>query len=261
MKILVVTAHRGDAALSLGLGIGTWLAAGHSVAVLNCFTRSADAPFSDAGSLHPNDRMSFVSAVRKREDEAWAKLYPKVTYPGKLTFNELNLKDAPLRLHIEPAQVYGLQPDPTEKATLKIEKAVQTSGAEVLIAPLALARHIDHTTARDATVRGLASDLSVALYEDMPQALKMTEDSIEAIAHEISLGLRMNFGATYPLPPLSEVEQQVAVDRKRRLAWCYDSILDEETTLHIAKFCLRYQGRERLWGNAAWRNCGLAVEE
>ena len=43
-----------------------------------------------------------------------------------------------------------------------------------------------------------------------------------------------------------------AVVRRRRIAWCYDSQIDESATAEIAEFCRRYEGRERLWGNAAW---------
>gem|GEM_PF-6042353 len=37
------------------------------------------------------------------------------------------------------------------------------------------------------------------------------------------------------------------------LRWCYDSQIDESVTTEIAEFSRRYGGRERLWGNAAWR--------
>jgi hypothetical protein len=253
MKIAVVSAHRGDAAFSAGLSIGVWLAAGHTVNVIECFTRSDFAPYSDADSVHANDRMSFVSALRKREDEAWVK-----QYQGKLTLTDLNLKDAPLRLHIGPEEVFGLTADPMEKATLKIHRAVESSGADALVAPLALGRHIDRTTARNATVRGLAAALPIALYEDLPQATAMDVDAIDTLAHEIALGLRMGFGAAFAGLPLEDAALRAAVERKRRLAWCYDSQIDEATTTRIAEFCLRYAGRERLWVNAAWRGSDLA---
>jgi hypothetical protein len=253
MKIAVVSAHRGDAALSAGLSIGLWLEAGHTVEVIACFTRSEHAPYSDFGSVHANDRMSFVSAVRKREDESWVKLYPPAQYKGRLKLTELNLKDAPLRLHIGADEVFGLETNPAEKATIKIERAVAASGATALVAPLALGRHIDRTTARDATVRGLAAALPIALYEDLPDAARMNDESIQAVEHEIALGLRMGFGAAFVRGPLPAAEQAASVERKRRLAWCYDSQFDEATTTQVAEFCLRYAGRERLWINSAWR--------
>ena len=48
-----------------------------------------------------------------------------------------------------------------------------------------------------------------------------------------------------------------AVAKKRRVAWCYDSQIDEAATTGIAEFCRRYEGRERIWANAAWRAAGL----
>ncbi len=48
-----------------------------------------------------------------------------------------------------------------------------------------------------------------------------------------------------------------AVAKKRRVAWCYDSQIDEAATTEIAEFCRRFEGRERIWANAAWRSQGL----
>ena len=68
MKIVVISPHRDDAAFSLGLSIGCWLDAGHAVNVVNCFTRSAYAPYAEFEFIHSNDRMARVSALRLRED-------------------------------------------------------------------------------------------------------------------------------------------------------------------------------------------------
>ena len=69
LKILVLSPHRDDAAFSLSIAITNWLTARHSVTVLNVFTRSRYAPFSDAAFVHENDELSYVSAMRLREDE------------------------------------------------------------------------------------------------------------------------------------------------------------------------------------------------
>jgi hypothetical protein len=45
-----------------------------------------------------------------------------------------------------------------------------------------------------------------------------------------------------------------AVDQKRRIGWCYDSQIDEGVTMEIAEYCRRYEGRERVWANVAWRS-------
>lgn len=237
MKITVVSAHRGDAALAIGLSVAAWLEQGHAVEVVNCFTRSESAPFSDVGSLHANDRMSFASATRKREDESWAK-----RVRGKFRFTDLNMKDAPLRLHCEPQEVFGLTVNLEEKSAVKIRKAIERSGAELLVLPLALDGHVDRVTARDAGAAFWQATLPTAFYEDMPQALALSDE----ILRDAALAVRGD------LEPAFAGEAADAVGRKRRVAWCYDSQIDEATTLQIAEFCLRHDGRERLWANAAW---------
>jgi LmbE family N-acetylglucosaminyl deacetylase len=242
MKIAVISAHRGDAALAVGLAIGMWLERGDAVEVISCFTRSEYAPFSDAESLHENDRMSFISATRKREDEAFAKLFR-----GKLTMTELNLKDAPLRLHCGPDEVFGQVAESSDKAALKVRKAIESSKAHALVVPMGLGGHIDRMTARDAAIASQA--LPIAFYEDLPQALSLPEETIEAEAKR--WGLSPGFAAG----PAEDIE--ATVKRKRKIAWCYDSQIDEAVTLQVAEFCVRYQGRERLWMDAAWRSAAL----
>jgi hypothetical protein len=238
VKIAVVSAHRGDAALALGLSVGTWLEQGHAVEVVNCFTRSEFAPYSDAGSLHANDRMSFVSATRKREDEAWVKLYRGQRYGGKLTLTDLNMKDAPLRLHRGADEVFGLPVDLAEKPAIKIRKALERSAAGLLVLPLALDGHVDRVTAREAGAVGWPETTAVAFYEDLPQAVGF--EGLEAAAVAVRTDLRPLF-----VGEAAMVEDAVA--RKRRVAWCYDSLIDETVTAEIAEFCRGYGGRERLW--------------
>ncbi len=242
MKITVVSAHRGDAALAIGMSVAAWLEQGHAVEVVSCFTRSEFAPFSDVGSLHANDRMSFASATRKREDESWTKMLR-----GKFTMTDLNMKDAPLRLHCEPDEVFGLTVNLEEKSAVKIRKAIERSGAELLVLPLALDGHVDRVTARDAGVAFWQATLPVAFYEDLPQALALSDEALR----EAALAVRGDLEPTF-----MRVTADDAVARKRRVAWCYDSQIDEATTLQIAEFCERYEGRQRLWVNAAWLGTG-----
>ena len=244
MKIVIVSPHREDAALSLGLAVGVWLAQGHAVEVVNCFTRSEDAPYSDADSVHANDRMSFVSALRKREDEAWQKLYRS----AKLTLTDLNLKDAPLRLHCAPGDVFGAAVNESDKAFAKIAKALESSRAEALVFPLALGGHVDHRTAMLAAA-AFAAGMPVAFYEDQPYAAEM-ETPVDEQARTVAEMLNT------PLEPVFVSEPDdadAAVASKRRQALCYVSQLEDARVERVAAFCARYGGRERLWANAAWR--------
>jgi hypothetical protein len=54
---------------------------------------------------------------------------------------------------------------------------------------------------------------------------------------------------------VEDVEE--AVTKKRRVAWCYDSQIDEGATLEIAEACRKFEGRERIWASEAWRAVGL----
>ena len=249
-KIAVVSPHRGDAAFALGLSVKAWLEQGHAVEVVSCFTRSEFAPYSDVGSVHANDRVSFVTAVRKREDEAWRKQFGV----AKLTITDLNLKDAPIRLHCRPEDVFGRSAEVSEKVLSKIRRALEGSRAEAVVLPLGLSGHVDHVTARDATLSILPADMPIAFYEELPFAASGAEGATETIVHARSLALQSELQSAFA----SESRQTddaitEAVQRKRRAAWCYDSQIDEKVTTEIAEFCRRYRGRERLWVNTAWR--------
>ncbi len=259
VKIAVVSPHRGDAAFALDLSVEAWLAQGYAVEVVSCFTRSEFAPYSDVGSVHANDRVSFVTAVRKREDEAWRKHFGA----AKLTVTDLNLKDAPIRLHCRPQDVFGRSPDISEKVLSKIRRALELGKARAVVLPLGLSGHVDQVSARDAALSVLPADLPLAFYEELPYAAVASAEGVtEAAVHALSLTLQSELQPTFTSEPQQDDASIAdAVQRKRRAAWCYDSQIDEDVTTEIAEFCLRYQGRERLWVNAAWRRETTLVPE
>jgi LmbE family N-acetylglucosaminyl deacetylase len=253
VKITVVSPHRGDAAFALGLAVEAWLGRGHAVEVVSCFTRSEFAPYSDVGSVHANDRVSFVTAVRKREDEAWRKQLGS----AKLTLTDLNLKDAPLRLHCRANEVFGRAADASEKVVAKIRRALEMSKPGALVLPLGLSRHVDYVTARDLALSAQGTTgFPVAFYEELPYAAgDGGEAAIEAAVVQLALAVQSTLQpvfATEAGPDAVEDAVEDAVGRRRRIAWCYDSQIDESATAEIAGFCRRYEGRERMWGNAAW---------
>lgn len=250
MRITVVSPHRGDAAFALGLTIGAWLQRGHAVAVVNCFTRSRFAPYSDVQSLHENDKMSFATAVRRREDEAWRKLYGS----AKLTLTDLNLKDAPERLHCKPEEVFGRPADVTEKVVSKIRGAIASGRSEALVLPLGTGGHVDHLSARDAAVAAMPGALPVAFYEELPFALHATEDAREAAVHQLEqvTGMALRQASANSVQGLAADE---GVSRRRRMVLCYDSQLDEGATAEVAAFRGADSGLEPLWINAAWASC------
>jgi LmbE family N-acetylglucosaminyl deacetylase len=247
VKIVVVSPHRDDAAFSLSLAIGAWLERGHAVEVVNCFTRSEYAPFSDVSSVHANDRMTYVTALRLKEDESWRKQFGAGA--KRLSLKDLNVKDGPLRMHCGLEELAAVAVNPVDKAMGKIQKALE--GADAVLLPLALGGHVDHRTAREASVALAGSQLPCGFYEDLPYALEVGAEAIAEAA----------LGAGVELMPAfvgGELEVEAAVKRKRRMALCYDSQIEDAMAEQMAAFCAQWGGRERLWANAAWRASELA---
>ena len=249
MKIVVISPHRDDAAFSLGLAIAGWLAAGHSVNVINCFTLSDYAPFSALQSMHPESRIRSVTALRLREDETWGKLLG-----DGLTLTNLQLKDAPLRLNCSANDVCGMIVTSADGALLTIREALGDAQADALALPLALGGHVDHRTAREAAIPGESNARPCAFYEDLPYAARPgAAATIEDASYALDAGLT-------PIFTSAMTDPDSAARRKRRQVLCYPSQVDDEVTEQIAGFCARYGGRERLWANAAWHSSKLAVQ-
>ena len=55
------------------------------------------------------------------------------------------------------------------------------------------------------------------------------------------------------------VDAEDAFARKRRVVLCYDSQVDDAEVEQIASFSSHYGGRERLWANKVWVDCGLTA--
>jgi LmbE family N-acetylglucosaminyl deacetylase len=243
LKILLISPHRDDVPTALGLAIGSWLDQGHAVEVVECFTRTERVPFADTEMVHSNDRMSFATAVGRRESEEWRKRYGV----SKLKLTDLNLKDAPLRLHCSQNEVLGLEPDRSEKVWSKVRLAIERSKAQAVVLPMGLKKHVDHVTVRDASLAVLTAETPVAFYEELPG---FSAEEITEAVRGLSMSTRLELTPTFAGPESDDVE--AAVKRKKRLAVCYDSQMDEATTQAIAEASRAYVGRERLWATPAW---------
>jgi LmbE family N-acetylglucosaminyl deacetylase len=196
LHILVLSPHRGDAAISLAQTIATWLAAGHAVTILNIFTRSLEAPFSDADSVHPNDRLAYVSAMRRREDEAFHRHIPRATLL-----------------------------DLTDGAFPKIQKALtkHITPNTALVIPLALNPHIDHRVTHQAALTFTATHPH-ALYEDKTDAPNPTPDpSLHLITTQPNLTWKRKLLLTYA-SQLDTPEATTHAETPERL-WATESFL------------------------------------
>jgi len=259
LKILILSPHRDDAAFSLSIAITNWLESRHTVTILNVFTRSRYAPYSDAAFVHENDQLSYVSAMRLREDEHFLRRITE-TLPRGLKSNlhmvDLNLKDAPIRLRIPLEELSDNAVNPADPAFEKIRKALtkqsEAAAMEALVLPAALGKHIDHLTAREAAMP-LTTTIPAAFYEDLPYATTHPSTATDLESLRESAEQRND--------PLSPVLYQIesGVERKRKLILGYASQIDDEAGTLISNFATRYNGGERLWVNQSWLDAFAAT--
>jgi hypothetical protein len=223
------------------------------VTVLNVFTRSRYAPYSDADFVHENDRMSYVSAMRLREDEVFVRRMTQGLPKGlkdNLLMVDLNLKDAPIRLRIAMEEVGDTAVNPLDPAMEKIGKAltrqVEVGAMDALVVPLGLGRDVDHLTVREAAI-SFTRERASAFYEDLPYAathasvgadFDALRDEVEKLEETLSPVLCVADGAA---------------GRKRGLVLGYASQIDDEAGDVISGFADRYGGGERLWVNDGWK--------
>lgn len=251
MKFSVISPHRDDVAFSLHLTVAALLEAGHCVNVISCFTVSEYAPYARVQPMHAAERIEYLSEVRRHEDGAWMR-----RFNGGVRGVDLKLEDAPLRLGTRVEEVCSVAAEEDEDgAAGRICQALRVDMPDALLLPLGVGAHVDHLTTRNAGLEALrivSDELPCALYEDLPYAARPHQaETIEALVAALGLDLQ-------PVFVSSGVTAQAAENEKYAAARCYPTQVDEAVMREIAAFCRRYDGRERLWANAAWRTSALA---
>lgn len=248
----MLSPHRDDAAFSLSLSISHWLAVGHSVTILNVFTRSEYAPYSDAETKPQAERLDYVSALRKREDAKFL-----AALGDGVTMVDLDVVDAPIRLKCDASIVCDMDVRSDDPAISQVQAGLAKlikGDDTALVLPLGLGHHVDHRTARDASLE-TSTKVPCAFYEELPYAMRdgvrvdlsrFREDASTRL-HEELFAVQCHGKHTRP------------TEFKRRVALGYVSQIDEELADAIANFSHRYHGAERLWANDAWMK--IAVKE
>lgn len=236
-----------------------WLTARHTVTLLNVFTRSRYAPYSDAAFVHENDELSYVSAMRLREDELFVRRM-KESLPKGLKNNlqmlDLNLKDGPIRLRVPLDQLRATPVNPADPSIEKIRKALarqsELGAMETLVVPAAVGNDVDHLTVREAAMPFTAL-LPTAFYEDLPY---LATDASASDDLETMRGSALEAGS--PLTPVvlsADEASDAAIARKRKLVLNYASQIDDEAGAVISGVAANYNGGERLWVNLSWLMC------
>lgn len=235
-----------------------WLTARHTVTLLNVFTRSRYAPYSDAAFVHENDELSYVSAMRLREDELFLRRI-KESLPKGLKNNlhmlDLNLKDAPIRLRVPIDQLCSTPVNPVDPSLEKIRKALtrqsEMGAMEAVVLPAGLGNDVDHLTVREAAMP-FAASLPAAFYEDLPYLA--TDPSAEAYLEALKLAAIERNDLLTDIVCRTGDSATDAVVRKRKLVLNYASQINDDAGVVISNFAAHYDGGERLWANKLWHS-------
>ena len=250
MKIGIVSPHRGDACFAMGISLVRWARAGHKILLVNCFTRSAYAPYSDADTVHANDRMSYVSALREKEDRVFLRQI------GGAQIIDLRLKDAPIRFRCAEQDVYGRTSgdnDPAvEKIATALGKRVGPDQVDVLLLPFGISSHVDHSTSTLAAT-GIAQRMACGFYEDVPHgSYETAQQKLEQLRAEMEGRI-----GSILTPMLCRSDE--AGSAKRKLAEIYCSVVSDLSVEQMATSADQIGG-ERIWANerlAALMNTGV----
>jgi LmbE family N-acetylglucosaminyl deacetylase len=251
LKIVVLSPHRDDAAFSLSLSLSHWLAMGHSVTLLNVFTRSLYAPYSDAETKSLETRLDYVSKLRKKEDEKFLS-----AFDGKMTMVDLDVVDAPIRLKCDASIVCDMDVRADDFAIPRVQEGLAELVTEdtALVLPLGLGHHVDHRTSRDAALE-MSARVPCAFYEELPYAMR---DGVRVDLTRFREGASTRFHEEL-FPVQCHGTHTRPAEFKRRIALGYVSQIDEAMADSIVNFSHRYHGAERMWANEAWLK--IAVRE
>ncbi|MBB5056150.1 hypothetical protein HDF16_000819 [Granulicella aggregans] len=189
--------------------------------------------------------------MRRKEDGELLKLLPK------LRMEDLNLKDAPIRLRCGTDGEFTVAPAADDSAVVKIQKALAKLDAEMkidaVLLPLGLGHHVDHLVARNAAL-DFGATRACAFYEDLPDALRNGDafdtdrDTDPAVHDEVA-----SLSQTYtPVLLKSGHDAENGIKRKLKMVSVYASQIDEPTMQTISNFATRYGAGERVWANETW---------
>jgi LmbE family N-acetylglucosaminyl deacetylase len=226
LKVYILSPHIDDAAFCLALHIAKFVDANVPVMLVNCFTISAFTTIN-CGVKGKDD----VSVLRKKEDIAFNRLFNTA-----INIINLDLLDAPLRnQYIHQFHQFN----PVELEIIEVIKNFLTENADGLIlCPLALGNHIDHTICIEAVVQ-LYQNKQVLFYEDLPYTARVDRDEIDSHIKDLEEKLNVKLS--------SYIESGIAKINKEEAISVYKSQVNEEITLEIISY-MHQLGGERLWG-------------
>lgn len=235
-RIVILSPHRDDAAFSCGVLLTVALNSCPAL-IVNIFSRSGYAPFTP---LIEARGLAAVTALRSTEDEAFLEALC-TTARAPVTLIDLDLVDAPWRLHLETEDVLRETLSPSayqqQVAGLATVLAPHLAHSPCTLLPLALGGtglqgHLDHRIVRDAALR-CAPPATLAFYEDSPYAARMQPQFRE---HAIA-----QFSAAYNLAPVHVCHPQAA-SLKSHHSLCYLSQVAPSTVAEMSAYTAQRSG-------------------
>jgi LmbE family N-acetylglucosaminyl deacetylase len=215
-RLLALSPHLDDAALSIGGALAEAAKAGTDVVVGTVFTGDAPSTASPSPIIEELNALwklgpSPMAARRKEDADAMQVLGARYVHGG--------LPDAIYRTNRDGASLYATrqaifsEPSPEDDVVLALSKLladwIEENQPDIVLCPLAVGRHVDHvSTAKAFHEVAVDRHLNILLYEDLPYATGFFPpgfpDSVEkALA-------RTNWRV--------ERSEEVAVDFSRKIA-------------------------------------------
>jgi LmbE family N-acetylglucosaminyl deacetylase len=232
-RIIVVSPHSDDAALSLPAVLTHLHRKGMESTIVTCFSVSAFAPYADMHTV------SYVTELRKAEDVRYAStlgLSCRVVWLG--------CKDAPLRGVHEIFRERDLTREDRACAVRmspRIESMLSSSCAIFL--PLGLGAHVDHIIACEAGLSlAAAGSHDMLFYEDMPYLIGLDERKLRQRATKLARILRGQMSAI-------RCSGAAVLGLKAEAASCYPSQFHRQQILEYLSpetRCRRCRS-ERIW--------------
>ncbi len=174
-KVVVISPHVDDAAFSLAATLKLLVRAGSTVRIVNCFTLTGFAPFTES------DERLTVMTRRRHEEELFLH-----HLGGNSQADDLGLEDAPARTGLGVRAVV-IQPSSARDivvTALNLAGRLEKIGGDTtVLAPLAIGNHPDHYIARLAALEKYRR-LPIAFYEDLPYAASATQERIAGAVKE-----------------------------------------------------------------------------
>lgn len=224
-NVVLLSPHSDDIALSLGAFLHGNCKAWH-IQIITVFSISEST--ADDSIKNP----SVVSAIRKAEDGNFIESLGR-----NVEVVWLDRRDAPLRLNISDKEVFNSEPsilDLFEVQNIMTKVKMKYGNCDLLLAPMAIGKHIDHIVVRNAAIGLLKQDFPVAFYEDLPYAA----DSSLAKLDEYS---RLLGSMTEQQLEMFAIETGVTIEEKITLLSCYrsqmDSSIENRVRFHSNRYC------------------------